>query len=77
MFEKTLEKILCGLKLHNWVYTYSERLKIKRRYCSRCNLWQDAVYDMAYGGTYYVDSIGTFEIYPFEKFAEAQAKNES
>jgi len=68
MFDKFFETVLCGLKLHNWIYTS------KHRHCLRCGLWQEKAYDMSNGGTYYVDSIGTCSIYPFEKLANSLTK---
>lgn len=66
MFEKISEKIFCGLKLHNWIYTTNHR------HCLRCGLWQEKTYNN--GDVHYVDDIGTCSIYPFEKLANSLQK---
>ena len=51
-----LRKLFCKLGIHNWVYIESYRYPVDERFCSKCLKHQNPVYDMCYGGTYYLDS---------------------
>jgi len=66
---KFLDKILCWFGIHNWKYTSPKH--DAKRYCKRCNLRQEPIYDMANGDTYYIDSIGHSEEDAQESIASA------
>jgi len=42
--------------IHKWVYDKPTYYKCNRT-CSKCNKKQHSMYDMTYGGTYWVDGI--------------------
>ena len=49
-----MKKELCLVGLHDWLYN-SHKVNIDTiRVCRRCNRWERAMYDMAYGQTYWI-----------------------
>lgn len=51
--------IPCKVGKHDWIYD-SDDYTANRR-CRNCNLWQHPVYDLTYGGTYYVNGRFIYE----------------
>ena len=49
----SLKRLLCLIGIHDWLYTSPHH--DADRYCRRCPKHEQAVYDMAYGSTYYVE----------------------
>lgn len=47
------KKLLCFLNLHKWFTFYIHMPRIVQR-CQRCGQRRSTMYDMAYGGTYWV-----------------------
>ena len=46
-------RLLCFLGRHDWLYDSPRH--DANRFCRRCGRWEHPVYDMAYGGTYYIE----------------------